>query len=154
MTVSDLDQRAADAAARWIGTPYRHQASLFGVGADCLGLVRGVWREILGDEPIQPGPYSMDWAETGNEDRLLDAANMFFVPVERAAIDTGCLILFRWSPQFAAKHAGICVSKDHFVHAYSGVGVVQSPLVASWRKRIVGVFRFPEPHSHMAAMAA
>jgi len=25
----------------WIGTPYRHQASLKGVGCDCLGLVRG-----------------------------------------------------------------------------------------------------------------
>ena len=33
------------AAARgWVGTPYRHQASLKGIGADCLGLVRGVWR--------------------------------------------------------------------------------------------------------------
>jgi NlpC/P60 family putative phage cell wall peptidase len=28
----------------WIGTPYQHQASLKGVGCDCLGLVRGVWR--------------------------------------------------------------------------------------------------------------
>jgi NlpC/P60 family putative phage cell wall peptidase len=30
----------------WLGTPYRHQASLKGVGCDCLGLVRGVWRAI------------------------------------------------------------------------------------------------------------
>lgn len=36
-------REAADivAAARgWIGTPYLHQASLKGVGTDCLGLVR------------------------------------------------------------------------------------------------------------------
>ena len=33
------------AARRWLGTPYRHQASVRGEGADCLGLVRGVWRE-------------------------------------------------------------------------------------------------------------
>jgi NlpC/P60 family putative phage cell wall peptidase len=32
-------------ARGWIGTPYRHQASLKGVGCDCLGLLRGVWRE-------------------------------------------------------------------------------------------------------------
>lgn len=31
----------------WIGTPYRHQASLKGVGCDCLGLVRGVWRAVV-----------------------------------------------------------------------------------------------------------
>ena len=37
------------AAARgWLGTPYRHQASVRGEGADCLGLVRGVWRELIG----------------------------------------------------------------------------------------------------------
>lgn len=29
-------------ARRWLGTPYRHQASVIGAGADCLGLVRGV----------------------------------------------------------------------------------------------------------------
>jgi hypothetical protein len=33
----------------WIGTPYRHQASLKGVGCDCLGLVRGVWRAVIGE---------------------------------------------------------------------------------------------------------
>src|SRR5688572_25297534 len=54
------------AAARdWIGTPYRHQASLKGVGCDCLGLVRGVWREHYGAEPEAPPPYRADWAETG-----------------------------------------------------------------------------------------
>lgn len=38
-------------ARAWLGTPYRHQASLKGVGADCLGLVRGVWRAVVGPEP-------------------------------------------------------------------------------------------------------
>ena len=48
------EQRIIAAARGWIGTPYRHQASLKGVGADCLGLVRGVWREVMGDEPEPP----------------------------------------------------------------------------------------------------
>ena len=42
----------------WIGTPYRHQASLIGIGCDCLGLVRGVWREVLGPEPEAAPPYA------------------------------------------------------------------------------------------------
>jgi len=33
-------------ARSWIGTPYHHQAALKGVGYDCLGFVRGVWRAI------------------------------------------------------------------------------------------------------------
>ena len=44
-------------ARGWIGTPYRHQASLKGVGCDCLGLVRGVWREVMGEEPEAPPAY-------------------------------------------------------------------------------------------------
>ena len=34
-------------ARRWLGTPYLHQASECGVGADCLGLLRGVWRGVI-----------------------------------------------------------------------------------------------------------
>ena len=38
-------------ARTWAGTPYHHQASTKGVGTDCLGLVRGVYREIYRAEP-------------------------------------------------------------------------------------------------------
>ena len=38
-------------ARGWIGTPYVHQASVKGAGCDCLGLLRGVWREVHGEEP-------------------------------------------------------------------------------------------------------
>lgn len=48
-----IDRDALVAEARsWIGTSYRHQASVKGVGCDCLGLVRGVWRACLGEEPV------------------------------------------------------------------------------------------------------
>ena len=57
---------AAAAEARlWLGTPYRHQAALRGVGCDCLGLVRGVWRALIGPEPEDPPPYTPDWGEVG-----------------------------------------------------------------------------------------
>jgi len=44
-------------ALTWLGTPYRHQASLKGVGCDCLGLVRGVWRAVYGPEPAPIPAY-------------------------------------------------------------------------------------------------
>ncbi|MFO0287190.1 MAG: hypothetical protein ACK51C_13080 [Brevundimonas sp.] len=66
-------------ARSWLGTPYRHQASLRGEGADCLGLVRGVWREVIGPEPQDAGPYSADWAERSGEERLLEAARVWLV---------------------------------------------------------------------------
>jgi len=57
-------------ARRWIGTPYRHQATVRGAGADCLGLVRGVWRALRGVEPVAVPPYGPDWAETGRDEAL------------------------------------------------------------------------------------
>ena len=57
-------------AQSWLGTPYRHQASLEGVGADCLGLIRGVWRELYGAEPQLVPAYAPDWAERSGQDDL------------------------------------------------------------------------------------
>src|SRR5262249_34925030 len=55
-------------ARRWIGTPYPHQASVRGIGTDCLGLVRGVWRALHGPEAEVVPAYARDWAEaTGIE---------------------------------------------------------------------------------------
>ncbi len=70
-----LTRAAAVAAARaWIGTPYHHQAALRGAGCDCLGLVRGIYRDLHGYDPEVPQPYSGDWAEaTGNEAMLAAA---------------------------------------------------------------------------------
>ena len=63
------------AAARgWLGTPYHDQASVKGVGCDCLGLVRGIWREVVGDEPLPMPPYSRDWGETGTRELLAEAS--------------------------------------------------------------------------------
>ena len=43
-------------ARGWLGTPYHHQASVKGVGCDCLGLIRGLWRELCGPEPEKMPP--------------------------------------------------------------------------------------------------
>ena len=47
-------------------------ASLRGVGCDCLGLARGVWREVVGPEPFPIPPYSRDWGETGPREALAE----------------------------------------------------------------------------------
>lgn len=132
-------------AHSWIGTPYRHQASLKGVGCDCLGLVRGIWRELYGREPELPPPYAPDWAERSGEDRLMDAAARHFdPPIPPAEALPGDLLLFRWRPHMAAKHAGILAGERLFIHAYEQAAVIASPLVPSWRRRIAAAFRFPE----------
>ena len=97
-------------ARDWIGTPYRHQASVKGVGCDCLGLVRGVWRACIGDEPEKPSPYAPDWAEARGEETLARAAFRHLVPVARDDIGAGDVLLFRWRAGFIAKHVAIAAS--------------------------------------------
>src|SRR5690625_1163036 len=77
--------RVVAAARRWIGTAYLHQGSCLGVGCDCLGLVRGVWREVMGAEPERPPAYTPDWAEATGEERMLAAAARYLVPVKGEA---------------------------------------------------------------------
>ena len=61
-------------ARAWAGTPYLHQSSVQGVGCDCLGLARGIWRTLHGDEPWEVPPYSRDWGEAGRREVLAEAA--------------------------------------------------------------------------------
>jgi NlpC/P60 family putative phage cell wall peptidase len=131
-------------ARGWIGTPYRHQAARKGVGCDCLGLVRGIWRELYGEEPETPPPYGMDWAERSREERLYVAALRYFgPPVAKETTAPGDLLLFRWQEGVAAKHLGVLSAVDRFIHAYEAAGVIESALVPSWRRRVAWVFRWP-----------
>ncbi|HRX34913.1 MAG TPA: NlpC/P60 family protein [Aestuariivirga sp.] len=131
------------AARGWIGTPYRHQASLKGVGTDCLGLVRGVWRELFGAEPERVPPYGPGWAEEGGVEALAAAAGRHAEKIPCAGVGAGDLVLFRWRPHLPAKHAGIAVSATHMVHAQDHAVVAEVPLTGWWRRHMSHAFRFP-----------
>ena len=177
-----VNARVLAIAGTWIGTPYRHQGSVKGVGCDCLGLVRGIWRELYGAEPQAVPAYAPDWAERAGEERLMAAARQHFVDVPSFEESLpGDLVLFRFRPHLAAKHAGILArlpreageprdrgrgdggcdwggtcggnrSDDHprgpppdaFIHAYEQSSVTLSALVPGWRRKIAGIYRFPE----------
>ena len=131
-------------ARGWIGTPYRHQASLKGVGCDCLGLVRGVWREHYGTEPEMPPPYAADWAEAGLEETLAKAGQRHLIEVPPLVFEAGDVLLFRWRPHLPAKHAGIAASRTTMIHAQEGIAVSEVSLSKWWLQRLAFAFRFPE----------
>ena len=131
------------AAARgWLGTPYLHQGALRAVGCDCLGLVRGVWRELYGREPETPAAYTPDWAEACGEERLASPARRHLTDIAVEAADAGDVVLFRWRRGLPAKHAGILTGPDAMIHAHDGAVVAEVPL-GIWRRRIAFAFRFP-----------
>jgi NlpC/P60 family putative phage cell wall peptidase len=133
-------------ARRWIGTPYVHQAAVRGAGTDCLGLLRGVWCAVCGPEPETVPAYTQDWAEPGNNEELWQAARRWLIEAPRRDVALGDVLLFRMRTDSIAKHLGIvsCIGPEtSFIHAYTGHGVIESPLSAPWLRRVAAKFEFP-----------
>jgi NlpC/P60 family putative phage cell wall peptidase len=130
-------------ARSWIGTPYRHQASLKGIGCDCLGLLRGVWKSVMGAEPELPPPYSPDWAEAG-ADTLVAAARKHLIEIPPETFEPGDVLLFRWRDGMPAKHCAIATSPDSMIHAHDGAYVAEVSFGSWWRRHLAYAFRFPE----------
>jgi len=146
--VSGADPDAVIATARrWLGTPYHDQASLRGVGCDCLGLARGVWRDLIGAEPQAIPPYSRDWGETGVREVLAEGARGMMIEIPITDINPGTLVLFRMAPRAIAKHVGILTADGSFIHAYDRLGVIEEALTTAWLRRIAFAFRFPALNS-------
>jgi NlpC/P60 family putative phage cell wall peptidase len=128
------------AARAWVGTPYRHRAALRGAGCDCIGLVRGVWREVVGDEPTLP-PYRADWRDGAHSAELRALAERWLVP---GTLAPGAVLLFRIGAALAPRHCGIFVGRGRFVHAQERLGVVEGNLTDGWARRVVATYAFPE----------
>ena len=133
-----------DIARSWIGTPYMHQASVKGVGCDCLGLLRGVWRELHGDEPEAAPPYSPDWAEATGRETLHAALARHLDEIAPACIAPGDIALFRMAPRCPAKHCGIVASRAGrltLIHARQNKRVGEEPFSPFWRRKLAFAFR-------------
>lgn len=134
------------AAARdWIGTPYAHGQSVKGAGTDCLGLARGVWRDLFGAEPETPPPYAPGWAETGDGEALLAAAARHLHPLPIPAARSGDVLIYRILDKGPAKHCAILsegtAEAGRMIHAYQGAGrVLEGPVFPV--RRLAGAFRF------------
>jgi len=141
--MSGPTRSALVAAARgWLGTPYCHQASLRGAGCDCLGLVRGLWRECIGEEQERLPGYAPDWAEADRRETLATACARHLVPIAPVEARAGDVVLFRWRASLPAKHAGVLSAPDTMIHAHDGLAVTEVPL-GLWRRRIAFAFCFP-----------
>jgi NlpC/P60 family putative phage cell wall peptidase len=155
-------------ARAWLGTPYRHQASLKGVGCDCLGLVRGIYAEAYGRPAEIPPPYSRDWAEAARRETMIEAAERHLIRIDVSSATAGDVVIFRLRTGAMAKHCGIlslsgapgvrpavahlAVGPEEsiqakMIHAMEGAPVCEVHLSPWWRRRIAAAFRFPDLES-------
>jgi NlpC/P60 family putative phage cell wall peptidase len=131
-------------ARAWIGTPYVHRASVKGAGCDCLGLLRGVWRELIGSEPETVPPYSPDWAEASGEETLYAALARSLTEIRTMEIEPGDIALFRMAAHGPAKHCGIVAGKAGaltLIHARQNRRVSEEPFSTAWRRKLAFAFR-------------
>lgn len=142
MTPAD-PARVVAAARAWLGTPYHDQASAQGVGCDCLGLARGIWRDLHRVEPWPLPRYSRDWGETGSAEVLADGARRALIEVPLTQLQPGILLVFRMRRGAIAKHLGILTGPDRFIHSYDRLGVVEERLTDAWRRRVAFAFAYP-----------
>lgn len=144
MTKAEIGKKVIVAAKQWLATPYQHQASLKHVGCDCLGLVRGVWRDLYGVEPEMIPPYAPRWNEAAETDLLADMADKYFKrKAQMAPIKTGDILLFRYRLNLPSRHIAIAVSSETFIHAYVGRGVVENSYSAWWERHLFGCYSWP-----------
>ena len=137
-------------ARSWIGTPYVHQASVKGVGCDCLGLLRGVWRELYGDEPEAAPPYSPDWAEALGQETLYMALKRHLSEIAPKDLAPGDVVLFRMRAHSPAKHCGIigCATASlleretlTLIHSRQNKRVSEEAFSPAWRRKLAYAFR-------------
>lgn len=146
--MSALTERLIAEARSWCGTPYRHQASCKGAGADCLGLLRGVYAALYGHLPEAAPPYAA-FGMAGEHEVLLDAARRYLLPCAEAQnerqddIAPGQVLLFRMRHNLPMRHVGIATGATHMVHALTGVGVCEVPLTRWWLRHCAARFSFP-----------
>ena len=155
-----IQERIMQSARSWIGTPYMHAHALKGAqgGCDCLGLIRGVYKEVYGlsEDPEKVPNYTPTWRDFCMDDPLKKVCAKYFDPVEagswRSYLATRDahtnIILFRMSPDMAAKHCAI-VSRPgrgrtlgDMIHAYSLHDVCETPLSIWWIDKIAGVYKW------------
>jgi NlpC/P60 family putative phage cell wall peptidase len=156
-------------ARSWLGTPYHHQAGLRGVGTDCIGLVRGIWRELYGAEAEALPAYTRDWAEAHGRETLLEAARRHLVEVRPPEAQPGDVLIFRWRRGTLAKHCAILstagpplpacgeraavrgsnnarpIGCATMIHALEGAPVSEVALSPWWRRHLAAAFAFPTP---------
>lgn len=131
-------------ARHWLGTPWRHQASVKGVGCDCAGLVRGVGNALgLMDcrEGSQQAAEFEGYGRLPEPRRMVKALNMFMDRKEIAYASEGDVLLMRFDSD--PQHLAILTGDGTIVHALQRIGrVVEHRLSGDWRARIVGAWAY------------
>lgn len=132
-----MDTAAFVAAAEaMIGTPFKHQGRLPGVGLDCAGLVVCALRAV-GYPVIDAPPGYGRLPSHGMLERVVES-NCDRIALADLADGDLCTFRFRNEPQHLAIHVG----GGQLIHCWQDAGrVLCHDFDALWRDRLVACYR-------------
>ena len=138
-------QTIVNCARGWLSTPFRHQARLRGVGADCWGLVLGVGLELNMPwaKKAARDPVCNNYARRPHGDALRQITNRYFdpIPISSAGIGDVLIAAFKSEPT----HFVIVSSMAplQIIHSFAQARkVTEHGVDEAWRKLIVGAYRY------------
>lgn len=142
MTANDIVVEARG----WLATPYQHQASLKHVGADCIGFIAGVARNLS-----IPGSLAYDgdagirgYGRQPDPSVLKAGADKYLKRIEIQAATAGDIFVLKF--EIDPMHFAIVTRADplYIIHAVQmRGGVVEHRVDHVWRQRIIRAYRFP-----------
>lgn len=139
MTDSTQDRIVAE-AQRWIGTPYRHSADVFGLGVDCAMLLVRVFCDLGLVPSFDPRPYATDWHLHRSEEKYLGGVMRYAAKVDEPR--PGDVALFKFGR--CLSHGGIVdqiTPEITMIHADLNAGCVERTEVRRWADRLAGYWR-------------
>ena len=134
-------------ARTWLGTPFHHQASVKGVGGDCIGLVRGVARAVGFRDPFATGEAQRfaGYGPQPDARQLLEACRLFLRPIVISSAQAGDILLMRFCHE--PQHFVLVSSRtpDRMIHSHMSVGrVTESGIDQRWWRRVLAAYSYPE----------
>lgn len=145
MTITRFD--VVRAGRGWIDTPFHHQASVKGVGCDCIGLVAGVAAELHMPEAqawlqdVRRRSYTRE----PDAKMLLEAASDYLVEIPIPHLGMADIPLMRPRNGREPMHFGIlaCDHPRHLIHAYAQARrVVENCFEGEWASLTLRAYRY------------
>ncbi|QQR69243.1 MAG: peptidase P60 [Alphaproteobacteria bacterium] len=131
-------------ARAWLGTPFHHQASVKGVGCDCIGLIKGVGVALglVDYDPASPEAQAFaNYSMLPNSRRMREGLTTWLVSIPVSEATLADILFMAWGRE--PQHVALITDKG-IIHSYSGVGkVVEHALDEDWKHRIVAAYRYP-----------
>jgi NlpC/P60 family putative phage cell wall peptidase len=123
-------------ARKWLGTPYRAQCHVMGVGVDCVNLVNEVLCAVGAHERRELPVYRARPNGT-----LMEQVGEYLTRIPVMTADTGDVLLFK-HPVMGPSHLALMTSKTTIIHAYMmNRKVVEHSIDDRWRTKIVAAYR-------------